>query len=598
MQYQNIYQMLCATTEKFAEQAAYFHKVDDNWQKVTWQELKELADNFALALLEKGLKPGDTVSILAGNDLAWPVADIGTIAAGGIGVGLYPSSSPEQCAYILKHSNSKFVVVDSNEQLQKILQIREQIPQLTIISKVSHPDVISWEDFLRQGSSDMWDTYQDVANNRSYEDTVVIVYTSGTTGHPKGACLSNRYIISSCIALDKVFEVVRSDTLLDNEEELFVSLSFLPFCHVAERISGMYARMYSGFSAYLIDNIAKLFSYIEELSPHIFGGLPRFYEKIYAKILNDVEQGKINKDDFDKAIAINKKVVDLRNDNQTLAANLYKDWKWAEANIYSKVRSNFGSRIVSCSSGAAPIPKEVLDFFLYASNLNILEAYGLTEFVCCAFSTPRAHRANSVGKPMYGCEIKIAEDGEILLKGPQMFSGYYNDEKATKEVISEDGWLHTGDIGKLDEDSFLYITGRKKEFIKTSTGKKIAPLYIENLCKRNHLLSNIMVYGDNKKYLTAIITLNELELKSYAQIHNIVFDNYSDLTKKPQIQEIVAKVISEVNEQISRTEQIKKYTILDKDFTIEGDEITPTGKVKRRIINKKYHDVIESMYSD
>ncbi|BBM85423.1 AMP-dependent synthetase/ligase [Candidatus Uabimicrobium amorphum] len=596
MQYQNIYQMLCATVERCAETASYFHKVDDDWQTVTWKEFKDLADNFALALLKQGLQPGDTVSILAGNDLVWPVADVGTIAAGGIGVGIYPSSSPEQCAYILKHSNSKFVVVDTEPQLQKILQIREQIPGLTIISKIANENAISWEEFLQQGDRGAWEAYQETAMSRGYDDTVVIVYTSGTTGHPKGACLSNRYVIASCVALDKVFEAVRSDTFIENADDQFVTLSFLPFCHVAERISGMYARMYSGFSAYLIDNIAKLFSYMQELSPHMFGGLPRFYEKIYAKILDDVENGKINKQDFDKAMDINKRVIAQRDDNQTLTAELYEEWKWAEEHVYSKVRSSFGSRIVSCSSGAAPIPKEVLDLFLYAGNLTILEAYGLTEYVCCAFSTPRAHRANSVGKPMHGCEVKIAEDGEILLKGPQMFTGYYNDEKATKEVIDDDGWLHTGDIGKLDEDNFLYITGRKKEFIKTSTGKKIAPLYIENLCKRNHLLSNIMVYGDNKKYLTALITLNEVELRSYAKVHNLEFDSYADLTKHPKIQEIVAEVIAEVNAQVSRTEQIKKYTVLEKDFSIEGDEITPTGKVKRRIVNKKYHDVIESMY--
>ena len=587
MEYTNIYEMLCSTVKQKENQAAYFEKQSGSWSKVTWKQLKDQADQFALALLKHGFQPGETVSILAGNDLVWPVSDIGTIAAGGIGVGLYPSSSPEQCAYILKHSNSRFVVVDTSFQLDKILKIADDFPQLKIISKVPHHKAIGWEEFLQSGDRSDWEKYQEIAFARKLEDTVIIVYTSGTTGHPKGACLSNRYVISSAIALSKIF---------DPEVEDVVTLSFLPFCHVAERISGMYARIYSGFSSYLIDNIAQLFVYLEELSPHIFGGLPRFYEKIYARILDDVEQGKHSKEDFEKAIDIAKQYKSLQQSGESIPEELQQLWQWAQENVHSKVRSYFGSRILACSSGAAPIPKEVLDFFLYAGNLTILEAYGLTEFVCCAFSTNDAHRANSVGKAMHNCQIHIAEDGEILLKGPQMFSGYFHDEKATKEVINEDGWLHTGDIGKIDADGFLYITGRKKEFIKTSTGKKIAPLYIENLCKRNHLISNVMVYGDNKKYITALITLNQPELINYAKIHHIDYDSYRELTKNEKIQSLVAEAITAVNEQVSRTEQIKKYTVLERDFLIEEDEITPTGKVKRRIVHVKYKDVIESMY--
>ena len=243
------------------------------------------------------------------------------------------------------------------------------------------------------------------------------------------------------------------------------------------------------------------------------------------------------------------------------------------------------------------IPTELLAA-LEAGDLPILEAYGLTELICCAFNTPRAHRESSVGRAMLGCEIRIAEeDGEILLRGPQMFSGYLNDAAATEEVV-KDGWLHTGDIGRLDEDGFLYITGRKKEFIKTSTGKKIAPLAIENLCKRNHLISNVMVYGDNRKYLVALFTLNALELLGFAAARKIEERNPAALARHPAVQAAIEETVAFVNTQVSRTEQIKRHAILEADFSIEAYEITPTGKVKRNVVAERYRDRIESLYAE
>ncbi len=606
--------MLCHTVTQYSEHPAYFERVSNQWQSISWKDLKKQVDRFAMALLQNGLKKSDTVSILASNDIVWPIADLGIIAAGGISVGIYPTNSAEQCAYILNHSKSKFVIVDTDIQLAKILQVQTQLPNLLgiIVKKEISKNVSSdikiwnWEQFLSLGDkyrSLGWNWYQKIANTRSYEDIVIIVYTSGTTGNPKGACLSNRYIISSSQSLfhfsTTTLQEIPQDLMKKHEKDLFVTLSFLPYCHVAERISGMYHRVYSGIPAYLVDDLSKLFLYLQEVSPQTFGGVPRFFEKIYAKIMNDVETGNgYNKADFQKAVEINKKVKELQQRNEAIPANLKAEYEWAEANVYSKVRANFGKRILVCSSGAAPIPKEVLDMFEYAGNLTILEAYGLTELICCAFNTPKHHRVNSVGKAMYGCQIKIAEDGEILLRGPQMFSGYYGDAVATSEMIDENLWLHTGDIGKLDEDGFLYITGRKKEFIKTSTGKKIAPLYIENLCKRNHLIGNVMVYGDFRKYLTALITLNPLELMSYSQVHKIEFTNYAALTQHPEIRKMIEIAINEVNSKVSTTEQIKKYTILDHDFSIEGDEITPTGKVKRKVVSEKYKDIFEAMYKD
>lgn len=607
-QFQNIYQMLLHTVSKYPDRPAYFERVANQWQPLTWEELRKEVDRFALALQDRGLKAGDTVSILAGNDIIWPIADLGIIAAGGISIGIYPTNSPDQCAYILNHSASKFVVVDTEQQLAKIIAIQDQVPSLKGVICKQKSDLTlkvklwNWQDFLNFGnkSSKQVKAYQKQAMERSYEDTVIIVYTSGTTGQPKGACLSNRYVIASSESLyhfsTTTFQEIPPDLLKKHEGELFVSLSFLPFCHVAERISGMYHRVFSGIPAYLVDDLSKLFLYLQEVSPQTFGGVPRFFEKIYAKIMADVEAGRLDKANFQRAIEVNKKVKELRQLKSPIPEELEKEYQWAEENIYSKVRANFGKRILVCSSGAAPIPKEVLDMFEYAGNLTILEAYGLTELICCAFNTPQNHRVNSVGKPMYGCQIRIAEDGEILLSGRQMFSGYYKDEEASKEMIDDHGWLHTGDIGRVDSDGFLFITGRKKEFIKTSTGKKIAPLYIENLCKRNHLMGNVVVYGDNKKYLVALITINPLEVIEYARVHQLETLDYQALTKHPAIRQIIDAAIADVNTKVSTTEQIKRYAILEKDFSVESNEITPTGKVKRKVVCEKYHDLIESLY--
>ncbi len=604
--------MMEHTVAQYPDRPGYFERVQGKWQGITWTELKAAVDQFAIALLQHGLQKGDCVSILAGNDLIWPIADLGTIAAGGISVGIYPTNSPDQCAYILNHSSSKFVVVDTPQQLAKIHAIQDQIPTVkTVIVKkkpteITDPTVLAWDQFLDLGKNpgqEAWQQYQNIAHQPGLEDIAVIVYTSGTTGAPKGACLSHRYILKSSESLyhfsTSTFQELPPDLFQKHANELFVSLSFLPFCHVAERISGMYHRLYSGIPAYLVDDLSKLFLYLQEVSPQTFGGVPRFFEKIYAKIMNDVETGNgYDKASFQKAMEINKKVKDLRHHQEPVPQDLQEQYEWAEKNVYSKVRANFGSRIIVCSSGAAPIPKEVLDMFEYAGNLTILEAYGLTEFICCVFNTPQHHKVNSVGKPMSGCQIRIAEDGEILLFGPQMFSGYYKDPEATKEMIDEQGWLHTGDIGRIDEDGFLFITGRKKEFIKTSTGKKIAPLYIENLVKRNHLISNVMVYGDYKKYLVALITLNPLELMEYARVHQITYASYAQLTQHSKIQNLVTNVIAEVNTKVSTTEQIKHYAVLDHDFSVEGDEITPTGKVKRKFVSERYKDLLESLYQE
>jgi long-chain acyl-CoA synthetase len=348
------------------------------------------------------------------------------------------------------------------------------------------------------------------------DDIAIMVYTSGTTGPPKGACLSHRYIINSVESLRQTIPIYEAD----------VSFSYLPFCHVAERISGLYNRLYAGASAYFVDDLARLGEYMLEVKPTVFASMPRFFEKIHARIVSDGS---------------------------------------------SNVKDYFGGRVRLLTSGGAPLPLEVAEFFA-AAGLPILQAYGLTENVCVAFNRPDNYKFGTVGPPMPGCEVRIADDNEILVRSEMMFSGYYKAPEETAKMFA-DGWLLTGDLGEFDEDGFLKIIGRKKELIVTSTGKKISPTLLENMLKENHLISQAMVYGEGRSYLVALITLNGPT-------------------------ETVQEIVDKVNRRVSSTESIKRFAILDRDFEVARDEITPTGKLKRDVITNRFRDVIENLYTD
>ena len=518
MEYPTVYSLFADRVKKYAGDVFYFRN-GERWKGISWQQFGQETYDFATALLSLDLKRGGTVCILMGNVPEWPISDIGTIIAGGIGVGLYPTSSAEQIAYIINHSDAEFVLVDSREQLQKVLSVREQLPKVRhIIALDADGNAINYKDFIARGQTErsrLASLLKERAEGSSPDDIAIMVYTSGTTGPPKGACLSHRYIINSVESLRQTIPIYDTD----------VSFSYLPFCHVAERISGLYNRLYAGASAYFVDDLARLGEYMLEVKPTVFASLPRFFEKIYARIVSD---GSTNVKDY------------------------------------------FGGRVRLLTSGGAPLPLEVAEFFA-AAGLPILQAYGLTENVCVAFNRPDNYKFGTVGPPMPGCEVRLADDKEILVRSAMMFSGYYKAPEETAKMFA-DGWLLTGDLGEFDEDGFLKIIGRKKELIVTSTGKKISPTLLENMLKENHLISQAMVYGEGRSYLVALITLNA----------------------PANVQEI----IDQVNRRVSSTESIKRFAILDRDFEIARDEITPTGKLKRDVITNRYREVIEKLYAD
>jgi long-chain acyl-CoA synthetase len=602
MKYPNIYTL-------FRERVAHFRLRDgeqhgrdvfyfrrgESWQGISWSRFDEEARAFACALLARGLTRGASVCVLMGNVPEWPVSDIGTISAGGIGVGLYPTSSAEQCQYIINHSDAEFVLVDTRHQLDKILSIRADLPKVKAIIALDEeaartaPEVLSYREFLELGREEQENfalLFQERAEGARADDTAIMVYTSGTTGLPKGACLSHRYIINSVESLHATIPVYETD----------VSFSYLPYCHVAERISGLYNRLYAGASAYFVDDLARLGAYMMEVKPTVFASLPRFFEKIHARVMSDLE--KLSSEEqhaFHQALATGRAVSRLRQAREEVPADLQAEYEEQALPVLSRINNYFGGRMRLATSGGAPLPFEIAEFF-DACGIPILQAYGLTENICVAFNRPDNYKFGTVGPPMPGCEVWLAPDGEIEVRSQMMFSGYYKEPLKTAEVM-RDGWLLTGDIGEMDADGFLKITGRKKELIVMSTGKNIAPALIENLLKEHHLISNALVYGEGKSYLVALLTLNPLEAEEHARARGIEYEDFADLTRQPEIVSLVQEIVSTVNARVSSSEAIKKFVILERDLQVEADEVTPTMKVKRNVVGERFGELLQSLYT-
>jgi long-chain acyl-CoA synthetase len=594
MNYPNIYTLFRERVEQYRWRNVFYFRKDESWQSKTWNDFENEVFNFGCALLAKGLTPKASVCILMGNVPEWAVCDIATISVGGIGVGLYPTSSAEQCAYIINHSDAEFVVVDTKSQLEKILgEFFSKVKAFIVLDETAadvSQNIFSYKDFLaigRENREKFLPVLQERGAGAKADDIAIMVYTSGTTGLPKGACLSHKYIINSVESLRETIPIYDTD----------VCFSYLPFCHVAERISGFYNRLYAGTAVHFVDDLSKLLQYMNEIKPTVFASLPRFFEKIHARAIADAEQlNDEERKQFFDALEVGKKVVRLQQERKFIPSDLQSDYEDNALPVLRRVKNYFGRRIRLATSGGAPLPQEVAEFFA-AVGLPILQAYGLTENICVAFNRADNYKFGTVGPPMPRCEIKIMDDGEILVRSEMMFSGYYKEPNKTAEMF-RDGWLLTGDIGEQNEEGFLKITGRKKELIVLSTGKNIAPALLENLIKEHHLISQAFIYGDEKSYLVALITLNPTEAEMYARSHNIAFENFAELTGKEEIKNLVAAIIEKVNARVSSSEQIKKYLLLERDFQIELDEVTPTLKLKRNIITKKFKELLMSLYEN
>jgi long-chain acyl-CoA synthetase len=568
----------------------YKDQARDQWVDVSYEELGVTVKELSLGLQELGIERQDKVAILSNTRPEWTYSDFAVLCAGATVVPIYQTNSSEECQYVLEHSESKAVVIEDAEQLEKIRKIRGELPSLEhviAIEPVEDDDAITMDSLRRRGRGRTAEDFEVRIATVQPSDVATYIYTSGTTGPPKGCIIDHanwRFML----------DAAEEDGVLVEDEVVYL---FLPLAHAFARLIQLLAVDVGGAIVYWEKDPNKVIPNLAEVKPTYFPSVPRMFEKIYATAIGAVEKANpIKKAIFHWAVRTGRKVRELEQRGRKPGPLLSREYAFADKQVLSKVRALFGGRIKQCVTGAAPISPEILEFF-WACGVPVMEGYGMTE-TSTGFTINRVEdfKFGSVGKPFRGCEIKIADDGEVLLKGPNIFRGYYKNEEATSQTIT-DGWLHTGDLGRLDEDGFLYITGRKKDIIITAGGKNITPANLENGLKQNQYISQAVVYGDRRPYLTALITLDPEAIAVYATDHSLGTTDVKELSKRPEIVELVQKVVDQVNSKVARVEQIKKFEILPRDLTQETGELTPTMKVKRNVVYEKYAKDFDALYA-
>jgi long-chain acyl-CoA synthetase len=608
---QTIVERFFERVSEHPDKVALRFKSNGSWKDVTWRNYGDAVTKVAKSLLALGYGHGDKIALLSNNRPEWHITDVGSMALGGATAAIYATNSPEQVAYIVGHSESKFAFVDTVDQLEKILKIRSDVPNLQKVivfdndTRDADKDfVITWDAFLGLGS-DISDAQFDEARRKVQpQDLATFVYTSGTTGPPKGVMLTHANIW---------WTAQHSEQHIPIQGESARALSYLPLSHIAERMISHLLQIYYGCETWFAQSLDTLLAELGECKPTYFFGVPRVWEKFYAgfqamaavppKDKSEERKKKLAR----KAIAVGQQVTKL--EQEAVA----RGGKMADANIpiglklqhtvldklvLSKIRERFG--LDQCDlalSAAAPLAPELIWFF-HSLGIKITEGYGQSEDNGpTSWNPPDAIKIGSVGTRLPGLEVKLAEDGEILVRGGNLMKGYYKDDQATRETIDEDGWLHSGDVGEFDDFGYLKITDRKKDLIITAGGKNIAPQEIENKVKHAHaLISQVVVIGDRRPFLSALITLDEEKAPAWAKEQGIEGDLAAIANNERTLKEIEG-AINEVNQKMAKVEGIKKIRVLERDFLQEENEITPTMKVKRKTINDIYANVIEDIYN-
>ncbi|MFC1890438.1 AMP-dependent synthetase/ligase [Thermodesulfobacteriota bacterium] len=575
----------------------YRYKKGDRWVSVTWAEEFERVKEFTLGLLDCGLTRGDRVCILSHTRPDWLTLDVSIQAAGGAVVGIYPTMTGPQMAYIINHCEARVLVVENLELLDRVHEVRSEIKSLERIFVIDGepPDISRMEHTLswlldrgREKAAREPDLFDRSVRAVKPEDLCSICYTSGTTGPPKGAMITHR----------NFFSVAKNTASIHPFDDHDFGVAFLPMAHVLQRVASYAALCIAAEGAYA-ESIDKLLENFAELRPTVQPSVPRIWEKAYTKIHSEVEKAPARRRKiFQWCMGVGKRASVYRKQGRRLPPRLALQYRLARRLVFRRILGVFGGRIKYLVSGGAPISVEILEFF-YDVGLLILEGYGLTETAAPAtFNRVDDFKFGTVGKPIPGTEIKIAPDGEILIRGSGVFKGYYKEEEATREAIDADGWFHSGDIGEFDRDGFLKITDRKKDLIITSGGKNVSPQNIENLLRSIPIVSQAMVYGDRRKYLTALITIDEEELASMAVVLGIAAEGTEGLKTHPRTQEWLAKAIGDVNRELASFETIKKFRILDHDLSEKEGELTPTLKVKRKEVIRRHKELLDSMYEE
>jgi long-chain acyl-CoA synthetase len=568
---------------KHAGRTAIMHKVGDEWAEVPFEELGEAVSEIARGLMALGVDKGDKVSILSNTRPEWTYACFGILTAGGVSVSIYQTNSPEEVQYVANHSESKAIFVEDAEQLEKVREVRGDLPALehiVVFEGEAGDDSVTLAELRERGREVGESELEERTASVTGDDYAVFIYTSGTTGPPKGVMLTHDNY-------RQVTNMTQQQGTFSGDDLVYL---FLPLAHAFALLVQFGAVDLGGPIAFWEKDPQKIIPNLMEVRPTYFPSVPRIFEKIYTLATSNAPDPAL----LQKAVEIGFQVRQMQERGEEVPAELQAGFERAESELYVNVRNIFGGRMRQCVTGAAPIAKEILEFF-YACGVPLMEGYGMTETSTVAtVNTLEEFRFGSVGKPLPGVEIKIGDDGEILLRGPNMMHGYYKNDDATRETLEPEGWLHTGDLGYVDDDGFLFINGRKKDIIITAGGKNITPANLENGLKQNRWISQAVVIGDRRPYLVALITLDPEEVPKFAEEHNLLPEAVPD---SEEMRAEVQKVVDEVNSHYGRVEQIKKFVILPEDLSQEQGTLTPTLKVKRNVVNEQFAGQIESLYT-
>jgi long-chain acyl-CoA synthetase len=571
--------------KRYGDRPAVRHKQDGAWRDVSYRELGEIASEIGRGLIDLGLEPGDRVAILCTTRPEWTYVDLAITSAGGVVVPIYPSNSPEECAWVAGNSEARFVVCERAGQVAKIVEVREQLPALDGIIVIDPSgetaDAHALDDVRVRGRGRDEAELAARADAVTPEDPFTFIYTSGTTGPPKGCVLTHgnyRSVVSMC----------EESAVLHPGD---IAYLYLPLAHSFALLIQLIALDSGCTLAYNSGDPKQIVPELAEVKPDYLPSVPRIFEKIYALVTASGDPERIR-----AAIQLGLKVRQLEAAGQPVPEELKAAYAQADEKLFSGVRNAFGGRLREATSGAAPIAREILEFF-YAAGVPVLEGYGMTETATAStIQTAEYFKFGTVGRALPGCELRIADDGEILVKGANIFQGYYKMEDKSFGAI-QDGWLHTGDIGTVDEDGFLTITGRKKDIIITAGGKNLSPANLENDLTQSRWISHAVMYGDRRPYPVALITLDAEEIPDFAREHGLA-ENVDSLSREPKVIELIQGVLDEVNTKYARVEQIKKFVLLDHDFSQETGELTPTLKLKRNVVNEKYAADFDRLYAE
>jgi long-chain acyl-CoA synthetase len=580
--------LLPRAAEQYGAKIAVRYKEGDQWLSKSFAEVRDVVRPLAFGLVTLGVEKGDRVAILGNTRPEWTYFDFAALSTGATVVPIYQTNSPEECRYVLDNSDAKVVVVEDAEQLEKVRSVRDRLPQLehVVMMTGEAEDAISMEDLVAKGGGGTDETWATLYDAVTPEDICTFIYTSGTTGPPKGCIISHGNYRAM---LDMVNEV----SVIEDEDLAYL---YLPLAHSFALLIQFGTFDLGTTLAYWERDPLKILPNLAELKPTYFPSVPRIFEKIYTAATSGIEkEGAAKKAIFNWAIKVAAKMRRAERSGRKPGFLLQRQYAFADKQVLSKIRNLFGGRIRLAVSGAAPINPEILRFF-DAAGVLVLEGWGMTETSTAAtISTPEDFKVGTIGKPFPGCEVRIAEDGEILVKGPNVFQGYHKNPEATSETIV-DGWLHTGDLGEIDPQGFIKITGRKKDIIITAGGKNITPANLEAEIKQHPLVSQCVVVGDRRPYLVALVTLDPEEAVKYAQENNLPEDP-TQLAQNADVKKAIEAHVEKINQNFARVEQVKKIAILPHDLSQESGELTPTLKVKRAVVAQKHEGAIEQLYA-